>query len=299
MNPREVWAHEAYDFTKWLAQSENMALLSEELQIQFENIRMESAAGRYFVDIVADVSENGGKAIIENQLETTNHRHLGQLLTYASAFDANFILWIVADFNEEHRQAIDWLNRNIIENVNFFLVQVEVYKIDSSLPAPKFTVICEPNNWGRMVQSSASGNNVSDTKLLQHEYWEQLTAAALIRKTQLSYGRKARPQHWYNIALGTSRAHIALTTNTQKKLVGCEVYIRDDKALFDKLAIHKDEIEAELGMSLSWLRLDGGKASRILCSTEVDITQRANWQMANEWFMDTADSLAKAFSRYI
>ncbi|MBQ27995.1 MAG: hypothetical protein CMH81_07670, partial [Nitrospiraceae bacterium] len=233
INPRDIWAHEAHDFTKWLAIAENIALLSEELQMQFENVSVESSAGRYFVDIVADVAENSGKAIIENQLDITNHKHLGQLITYASALEAKFILWMVTDFNEEHRQAIDWLNRHISEQINFFLIQVEVYRIDDSLPAPKFNVICEPNNWGRMMQSSASGNKVSDTKLLQHDYWEQLIAAAHQKKTKLSFGSKARPQHWYNLAFGTSRATISLTINTQKKILGCEIYIRNDKELFD------------------------------------------------------------------
>lgn len=298
VNPREVWAHEAYDFTKWLAAEENMALLSDEMQIQFENIRIESAAGRYFVDIVADVADNGGKVIIENQLETTNHRHLGQLITYASAFDAKFILWVVTDFNEEHKQAIDWLNRNISENTNFFLVQVEVYRIDDSRPAPKFTVISEPNNWGRMVKSSASGNEVSDTKLLQHEFWEQLIEIAR-NESHLSYGSKARPQHWYNLSFGTSRAHIALTTNTQKGLIGCEIYIRNDKELFDLFAQQKEEIEAEVGMALNWMRRDEATACRITTTAEIDITKRGNWQRANEWLIQSADAFATAFARRI
>ena len=298
VNPREVWAHEAYDFTKWLAAEENIALLSDEIQIQFENLSIESAAGRYFVDIVADVADNGGKAIIENQLETTNHRHLGQLITYASAFDAKFILWVVTDFNEEHKQAIDWLNRNISENTNFFLIQVEVYRIDDSRPAPKFTVISEPNNWGRMIKSSASGNAVSDTKLLQHEFWEQLIEVAR-KESRLSYGSKARPQHWYNLSFGTSRAHIALTTNTQKGLIGCEIYIKNEKALFDLFAQQKKEIEAEIGVSLNWKRRDEATACRITTTTAIDITKRENWEQANKWFMQLADLFADSFGKRI
>lgn len=298
MNPRDVWAHEAYDFTKWLAAEENIALLSDELQIQFENVHIESAAGRYFVDIVAEVADNGGTVIIENQLETTNHRHLGQLITYASAFDAKFILWVVPEFNEEHKQAIDWLNRHISENTHFFLIQVEVYRIDDSRPAPKFTVISEPNNWGRMVKSSASGNAVSDTKLLQHEFWEQLIEVAR-NKSQLSYGSKARPQHWYNLSFGTSRAHIALTTNTQKGLIGCEIYIRNEKGLFDLFAQSKTEIEAEVGVALDWKRRDEATACRIITTSAIDITNRENWEQANEWLIHYADSFASAFGKRI
>jgi len=298
VNPREVWAHEAQDFTKWLAAEENISLLSDELQIQFENVRVESAAGRYFVDIVADAADNGGKVIIENQLETTNHRHLGQLITYASAFDAKFILWVVTDFNEEHKQAIDWLNRNISENTNFFLVQVEVYRIDDSRPAPKFSVISEPNNWGRVMKSSVSGSEVSETKLLQHEFWEQLIGVGR-KNSELSFGSKARPQHWYNLSFGTSRAHIVLTTNTQKGLIGCEIYIRNDKPLFDALEAHKQEIESEIGLKLNWLRRDEATACRILANTQIDVTNRNNWQQANDWLIQSADSFARVFSKRI
>lgn len=298
INPRDVWRHEAYDFTTWLAADDNISHLSEELQIQVENPRIESAAGRFFVDIVAEVADDGGTVIIENQLETTNHRHLGQLITYASALDAKFILWVVPEFNEEHKQAIDWLNRNVSENTNFFLIQVEVYRIDDSRPAPKFTVISEPNNWGRMIKSSASGNVISDVKLLQHEFWEQLIDEARNR-SQLSYGSKARPQHWYNLSFGTSRAHIALTTNTQKSLIGCEIYIRKEKELFDLLIQSKTEIEAEVGVALDWKRRDEATACRIIRTSAIDITNRENWGQANEWLIHCADSFASAFGKRI
>ena len=299
LNPCDIWPHEAHDFTKWLAIDENIALLSEELQIQFKNVSAESSAGRYFVDIVADVAKDGGKAIIENQLGITNHKHLGQLITYASALEAKFILWMVTDFNEEHRQAIDWLNRHISDQINFFLIQVEVYRIDNSRPAPKFNVICEPNNWVRIMQRSASGNKVSDTKLLQHEYWEQLIAAAHQKKTKLSFRRKARPQHYYNLTFGTSRAHIVLTINTQKKILGCEVYIRNDKEFFDNLLSHKEDIETLIGQSLNWMRLDNTTASRIQLTMNGSIQDKAKWDQFNSWFIETSKVFANTFGRHI
>ena len=129
MNPRDIWKHEAHDFTQWLAKDENIEILCEELELNLENIKPEAAAGRYNVDIVADDIDTKRKVIIENQLESTDHKHLGQLLTYASAYDASIIVWLVTDYTEEHRQAIDWFNRNISESISFFLVQIEVYRI--------------------------------------------------------------------------------------------------------------------------------------------------------------------------
>ena len=140
VNPRDIWKHEAHDFTQWLAKDENIEILCEELELNLENIKPEAAAGRYNVDIVADDIDTKRKVIIENQLESTDHKHLGQLLTYASAYDASIIVWLVTDFTEEHRQAIDWFNRNISESISFFLVQIEVYRIGNSDPAPKFNI---------------------------------------------------------------------------------------------------------------------------------------------------------------
>ena len=296
---RDVWAHEANDFTKWLAEDENILLLGEVLQIEFENVRAEGAAGRYSVDIVADGADGEGKIIIENQLETTNHKHLGQLITYASALDAKHILWVVKDFNDEHKQAIDWLNKNISEDINFFLIQVEVIQIDDSRPAPRFNVICEPNNWGRIIKSSASGNEFSDTKLLQREYWEQLIEYAKQNPNNLKFGRKARPRHWYDLGFGTSRTNIRLTVNTQTKVLRCAIYIRRDKELYDIFFEKKDEIEDDIGQSLEWVRRDNKSSSSIQITTDRDVKNKDSWNELNEWFLDISNKFAKAFGSRI
>ena len=139
---REVWRHEALDFTRWLARKENIALLSKEIGIDIEVIETEMSVGRYNVDIYARDTESNKKIVIENQLENTNHDHLGKMLVYAAGLDADIAIWIVKDVNEEHRQAVEWLNDNSFEKINIFLVKVELWKIDNSPIAPKFQVIC-------------------------------------------------------------------------------------------------------------------------------------------------------------
>ena len=170
VNPRNIWKHEALDFTAWLKQEENLNLLCEELDLNLENIKSEDGAGRYNVDITADDADTGRKVVIENQLESTDHKHLGQILTYASAFDASIIIWLVTDYTEEHRQAIDWFNRNMSDSISFFLIQLEVYQIEDSPNAPKFNIISEPNNWGKAIKKSNSGDTISDLKLMQKEF---------------------------------------------------------------------------------------------------------------------------------
>ena len=302
VNLRDVWEHEAYDFTKWLAEENNISILSEEIGIKFENVEVESAAGRYYADIVADVAEGGGKVIIENQLEATNHSHLGQIITYASAFEAKFVLWVVKNFTEEHRQAIDWLNRNISEGINFFLIQVEVYKIDNSRPAPKFNVICEPNNWSKLVKSSASGNKLSATQLLQQKYWEQLIEAANQSEKSLNFGYKARPDSFYDLFFRKGGVHIGLLINTTKRQFGCEFCIDDNKKLFDDLKAKKDEIESALALKgkLDWDRLgDNVKKSRVRLMRHGDLHDKDSWDELNKWCIETSAKFAEVFKKYM
>lgn len=299
VNPREVWRHEALDFTQWLAKEENIAVLCEELEINLENIKPEASAGRYNVDIVADDIDTKRKVIIENQLEPTDHKHLGQILTYASAYDASVIIWVVTDYTEEHRQAIDWFNRNISENISFFLVQIEVYKIGDSEPAPKFNIICEPNNWGKTIKSSGTGDAVSATKLLQMEFWEGLKTYASANGTRVSFSHTPQPKHWFNISIGTSRCHIALTVNTQKGYVGCEVYIRNDKALYETFYKNKEKIESSVGAELEWMELPDATASRILLTKKGNPKDRKQWDEYYSWCVATVEKFNLAFKAYL
>jgi hypothetical protein len=298
INPREVWKHEALHFTQWLAKEENISVLCEELGINLENIKPEASAGRYNVDIVADDIDTKRKVIIENQLESTDHKHLGQLLTYASAYDASMIIWVVTDYTEEHRQAIDWFNRNISENISFFLVQIEVYKIGDSDAAPKFNIICEPNNWGKAVKSSGTGDVVSATKLLQMEFWEGLKASASKTNTSVNFSHTPQPKHWFNISIGTSRCHLALTLNTQKGYIGCEVYIRNDKSLYDNFHNNKEQIEATVGQELEWMELPDATASRILLTYKGNPKDRKRWGEYFNWCTETVEKFNKAFKPY-
>ena len=141
---RSVWPHEANDFTKWLAQEANLAELGNNIGIDIDLEERESSVGSFNVDIYAVESGTGRRIIIENQLEDTNHDHLGKLITYASGKGAEVIVWIVKRARDEHRQAIEWLNRHTDSNIGFFLVEIELWQIDDSLLAPKFNVVEKP-----------------------------------------------------------------------------------------------------------------------------------------------------------
>jgi len=294
---RTAWKKEAADFTEWLALEENMALLSDELGIEIKLKETEASVGRFSVDILAEEENTGRKIIIENQLEMSNHDHLGKIITYASGYDAGVIIWIVKDARDEHKQAVDWLNEHTDEDINFFIVKMELWQIDKSPLAPKFHIISKPNEWAKALKKSGMGA-LTDAKVLQLDFWNKFKEYAVSNNTKLRL-RKTSPQHWYDISIGSRDAHLSLTVNTREDLIACEVFISDSKELFNKLFSFKREIENELGHKLEWMELPNKKASRIKISKDADINNTENWDKYFQWLMKEAESFQRVFPKYI
>lgn len=291
---RSVWPHEANDFTKWLAKEENLATLGDEIGMDIELKSTEAKTGSFSTDILAVEANTDNKIIIENQLEQTNHDHLGKIITYASGHDAKTIIWIVKNAREEHRQAVDWLNEHTDGDINIFLCRIELWRIGDSAIAPKFQVVSSPNNWSKTIKRGVEGD-VSDTKMLQYQYWTKISEE-IDNNYSTFNSRKPLPQHWYNLAIGSSLAKIALSINTQKNEIRSYVAIKDNKDLFDYLYNEKDEIESIVGESLIWRRLDNKKSSYIEVSLDFDISVENNWPAAIRWHLDMASKLYDAFS---
>lgn len=165
---RKVWPHEALDFTPWLAEDENLALLSDAVGLEITVDETESSVGDFNVDIYATETGTDRKIIIENQLEDTNHDHLGKLITYASGKSADVVIWIVKRAREEHRSAIEWLNNHTDENIAFFLLEIKLYQIGDSDIAVKFVVIEKPNDWTKEIKRQISSSPTLQDRL---EYW--------------------------------------------------------------------------------------------------------------------------------
>ena len=170
---RDYWTDESRDFTPWLAEPENIALLGGTLDIEMEVIEQEQAVGTYRADIYAKDTTNGTNILIENQLEKTDHSHLGQLITYAAGLDSVIVIWISPQFTEEHRAAIDWLNRVTTENLNFFGIEIELWRIGDSQPAPKFNIVSKPNDWTRYIQQTFDPSQLSKGQHTLLEFWTE------------------------------------------------------------------------------------------------------------------------------
>ena len=290
---RSVWKHEANDFTNWLSKEENLNTLSEEIGINIELISTEAKTGSFSTDILAVEANTDNKIIIENQLEATNHDHLGKIITYASGHDAKTIIWIVKEAREEHRQAIDWLNEHTDEEINIFLCRIELWKIGDSAIAPKFQIVSSPNNWTKTIKRSMN-NEMSSTKMLLYNYWTKLSEE-IDRNYPNFNSRKPRSSNFYDIALGSSLAHISLVINTKSE-VKCQIWIRDSKPLFDFLYNSKDKIEEELGYELEWARLDDYKSSFIAIINNSDIRDESNWDNLIKWQLNNASKFYDVFS---
>lgn len=261
VNIRELWAHEQYNFSNWLAKDENIELLNETVGLTLTDVDKEVYVGSYRCDLVAVDETTGIKIIIENQLDATNHDHLGKIITYASGLDANVVIWIVKEAREEHKSAIEWLNNNMVKEISFFLLEIHAYRIGDSLPAPKFEVIEKPNDFVKSTKNS-KGDELSKTESERLNFWTEFNHVISENGKPFNI-RKASTDHWYDVALGTSEAHISITLVNKDSNIGVDVYINDNKDLFDDLFAHKEEIESKLGFPMIWERLDDKKASRI------------------------------------
>jgi Domain of unknown function (DUF4268) len=296
---RDHWRHEALHFTQWLASSENLEQLGDEVGIDIKLIQTEAGVGKFSADILAEEEATGRKIIIENQLEPTDHSHLGQILTYAAGVEAEYLIWVVRDARDEHVQAVEWINDHTNEKVNFFLVRVELWRIGDSDPAPKFMVLVRPNNWTKSVRSgsaSTEGRALSKTRLTQLEFWTQLRAYAMSVSPSLKL-RTPRAQHWYDVAIGRSDCHVVLTVMFSENKVGAELYISDSKELYREFHLRKPQVEAALGLGeMVWQELPEKKASRIRVYRDVDFSM--DWkEVAHPWLVDATRKLKAVFSK--
>lgn len=287
---REVWRHEALDFTRWLARKENIALLSKEIGIDIEVIETEMSVGRYNVDIYARDTESNKKIVIENQLENTNHDHLGKMLVYAAGLDADIAIWVVKDVNEEHRQAIEWLNDNSFEKINIFLVKLELWQIDNSPIAPKFQVICEPNNWAKVLKQQ-SKDNITDLELRQMEYWQGFVDYAKSKdKTYIS--QRPSIYNWYVIRIGSTDYKIKLVHSVNSDIMRCQLEIFND-SIYKKLEQYRTEIDNKIN-GLEWEYLEDRKVNRISCNN----SSKDN-ASSYVWLLDMVDRFKEVFLDYL
>ena len=287
---REAWVSESSGFTPWLAQEENLKLLGETIGIDLELESQEKDVGPFRADSLCKDTANDNWVLIENQLERTDHTHLGQLITYAAGLQAVTIVWIAQRFTDEHRAALDWLNEHTDEKINAFGLEIELWQIGGSPFAPKFNVISQPNDWSRTVQQAASGG-VTEHKQMQLKFW---TAFRAYMEETGSFVKcqKPAPQHWNNQAIGRSGVHLTSiisawnsVTNSWSPEIRAELYIDGPKAKQEFAALQKQkaEIEETLGFPLTWYNSEKNDTCRLYVRQDADFRDESLWPDQFEW----------------
>jgi len=297
LDPRSIWEHEEHDFTPWLY--ENLDKLGEALGLELEAEEREGDVGDFSVDIVARELGSNRLVVIENQVEPTDHRHLGQLLTYAAGKDAGIVVWISPEFRDEHREALDWLNRDTTEGrPEFFGVELQVVKIDESLPAVNLRPVAFPNEWTRDLKVRERSGEVSDKRQKYQDFFQGLLDD--LRKHRFSNAKKAQPQNWYTWASGV-RGYVYGAVFASSGRVRVEVYIDhqnadENKAAFDHLHEQKNAIETEFGESFTWEKMESRRACRIALYREGSIVDAPETLEAHRrWMVDKLLKLKAVF----
>jgi len=294
---RTYWKKEATDFTPWLAQEENIQLLSETIGVELEVQSKEESVGPFSADILCKDTTNDHFVLIENQLEKTDHTHLGQLMTYAAGLDAMTIIWIAQKFTEEHRAALDWLNRITDDTFTFFGIEIELYKIGDSSPAPMFNIVSKPNDWTKQVKRSTTSQPATDTKLLQQKYWQGLKDFMEAKK---SFVKMQNPllQHWTNIAIGRSNFHLSASVNSRDNSINIWLNIMGEQAKenYDKLyETAYEKSLTEVNKDLVWDKMDGRKMSAVMLKVQGDFADMNEWENQFQWFKDNLERFTKYF----
>jgi len=295
---REVWKKEAKDFTTWLY--DNLEVLGEEIGLDLTADEKEKRVGSFSADITAE-DNFGRKVVIENQLEATDHTHLGQILTYVANLEAKVAVWVTSNPKPEHETAIEWLNEAGAD-VHFFLVRIEAYKIGDSEPAAKFTVISGPSEKTQIVGEERK--ELADRHKIRLEFWTSLLEKAKT-KTPIHQNRSPVKDNW--ISAGSGKSGLEYVYAITKERGQVELYIdygkgyeKETKQIFEELHSHKTEIEESFGESLEWQLLEDRRASRIRKVFDyAGVSDRDKWDQLQNDLIEAMIRLEKAFKKHI
>ena len=299
VNIRDIWKHEAYDFSNWLAQEENINELGEILGLSLVDVNTEVSAGSFKSDIVCTDEITGKKIIIENQLEKSDHDHLGKIITYASGLDASVIVWIVAEAREEHASAVEWLNNHTDKDISIFLIEIHVYTIGNSNPAPMFKIIEQPNDFSKEIKNISNNREMNYSESQRLEFWDMFNDV-ISEKGKPFNIRKATTDNWYDIAIGTTRCHITVELVNKEGKVRVGLLIPDDKELYDTIYRQKEEIEESFLGKLTWDSLDTKKVSKIYTEINgLDFSNHSNYHKLMEQIINIVVKMRSLWKDYI
>lgn len=300
---REIFKNEASDFTPWLAQVDNIALLGEVLGLDLEVQKQEANVGPFRADILCKEGQSGKAVIVENQIEPTDHSHLGQLLTYAAGLDAASVVWVAQKFTEEHRAALNWLNEKLegVEDApGFFGVEVELWRIGSSEPAPRFNIVAKPNISTINARRGLREAGLTEAEQFRLKYWSKL--CDYLRTTNSSLQpNSAGARTWLGLKRPVKNFSFGFWTGSD----GVEVYtgysgeeaIRLIERIREK---HGQDFEREVGGKVDWPQGANDSTRHYLTVwRDADPSDTSDWPSQHQWLKETGEKVARAFPKYV
>jgi Domain of unknown function (DUF4268) len=296
VDPRSVWPHEALDFTPWLLS--NVDVLSDLLGMNLVLEKAEHPVGDFSLDLMGRDEATGEVVIVENQLEISDHTHLGQILTYAAGTDPTTIVWVAAGFRAEHRAALDWLNSRTDENTRFFGVQIEVVRIGTSIPAPSFKLVAQPNDWEKSVKAATTGD-LSVRDQLYWDFWSGYRDRVMADHPGWTYSQQSTKSSWFSMSAGLSGVNW-VSSFTRAGLVVQLDFAAVDGALnaarFQALRQHMAPLESAFGGPLLWDQVEGRKSTKVTAMLEGyrDVGERDEWTAWIEWLVVTQERFRAA-----
>lgn len=295
---RELWKHEANNFTKWL--QSNTDVISEVINIPLSNVEREQSTGNFFVDLIAE-DNSGNTVIIENQLEKSDHEHLGKIITYLSSMDAKTAIWIVSEPRPEHISAINWLNESTA--ANFYLLKIEGVKIGNSEPAPLITLIVGPSDATESVGKTK--REKKEREILRKEFW---TKVLYKLNTKTNLFNAISPNEYSYIGAGAGKSGIQYTMSVTKDESRVALYIdrgkdseKENLAILQKLKEHKPEIERVFGAELDWLESENNRCCQIIKNIKGGgyKSEKEKLDTICENLASSMKKFEEAFSKYI
>jgi hypothetical protein len=293
---RTYWEREDTHFTPWLAEDENISLLSDTIGIELEVQEQEANVGPFRADILCRNTADNTLVLIENQLERTDHKHLGQLMTYAAGLDAVTLVWVVERFTEEHRAALDWLNRITDDGFHFFGLEIELWQIGDSIAAPKFNLVAKPNDWAKTVKEAAHthSKNLTAGQQSQVDYWTSFAQYVSSKDTSFR-APKPYPSNWMGYGIGRSGAKMYTIFNRSEVIVEVETNSSEHPGWFHLLYAQRVEIESDLGCPLVWEEKPERRTSSIRLAKKWETREPSEWPKIHDWMLTNLEKMHGVF----
>ncbi len=301
---RDYWLREDTGFTTWLAQQENIRLLGDAIGIELEVEAQEKAVGPFSADLLCKDTATDAWVVIENQIERTDHKHLGQILTYTAGLGATTIIWIAKRFTDEHRAALDWLNSVTREGIDFFGLEIELWRIGDSAAAPKFNVVAKPNDWQKRIAGSGATGALSPARQMQLDFWTAFHEH-LLEHSKIVKPGKPYAQAWMNIGMGghgfVLNAYAALWDSKAGQYSNGElrvdVVINGPNAedYFAMLLEKQEYITGQIKDSVAWIAPKDSRVRRISVRRSVDLGVRESWDEYFAWLTERLERLHGLF----